>query len=110
EKMATISVIGLNEAATLRPEALGCGKRYRDTTRSTGDAGSASRAGSTKPAASARGPREKGRDSDRPFSDRGPKVSRDALGSSKHDSPLSDDLDEETRAKLEALRKGLESS
>ncbi|MCW2923050.1 MAG: hypothetical protein JWM98_454, partial [Thermoleophilia bacterium] len=42
EKMATISVIGLNEAATLRPEALGCGKRYRDTTRSTGDAGSAS--------------------------------------------------------------------
>jgi hypothetical protein len=36
-------------------------------------------------------------------------VSRDALGSSKHDSPLSDDLDEATRAKLEALRQGLES-
>jgi hypothetical protein len=35
-------------------------------------------------------------------------VPKDALGSSKHDSQVADDLDEDTRAKLEALRKALE--
>lgn len=109
-KMATISVIGLVESATLRPEALGCGKRYRDPARAAAEAGSASRSARSAPAAKPRDSRERGRDGDRPFSDRGPKVSRDALGTSKHDSPLSDDLDEETRAKLEALRQGLERS
>ncbi|MBC7460101.1 MAG: hypothetical protein H7287_01930, partial [Thermoleophilia bacterium] len=47
---------------------------------------------------------------DKPFADRGPKVSRDALGTSKHDSPISEDLDPETRAKLEAMRAALESN
>lgn len=107
-KMATLSVIGLAESKTLRPEALGCGRRYRDPTKGAGDAGAASRAVSSKPAAKARDPRERS-SSDRPFSDRGPKVPRDALGTSKHGSTLSDDLDEETRAKLEAMRKALES-
>lgn len=109
-KLATISVIGLTESAALRPEALGCGKRYRDPTKAAADSGPASRAASAKPASKPRDTRDRQRGADRPFSDRGPKVSRDALGTSKHDSPLSEDLDEETRAKLEALRRGLESS
>lgn len=108
-KMATISVIGLVESKALRPEALGCGKRYRDPARTATDGGSASRAASNQPSSKPRETREP-RGKDLPFSDRGPKVSRDALGSSKHDSPLSDDLDEATRAKLEALRKGLEAA
>jgi len=108
-KLATISGYGLQESKTLRPEALGCGKRYRDPARSGGDASSATRAVSSKPASKPRDQRDRGRDGDKPFSDRGPKVDRGALGSSKHDSQLANDLDEETRAKLEALRKGLES-
>jgi hypothetical protein len=50
-RMATISVIGLVESKTLRPEALGCGKRYRDPARNAADAGSASRAASNQPSA-----------------------------------------------------------
>lgn len=109
-KMATISVIGLVESKDLRPEALGCGKRYRDPGKMASDSGSGSRA------ASASG-KPKGRDNDRdrgrgnrPFEDRGPKVPKDALGTSKHDSQLANDLDPETRAKLEAMRAALESN
>lgn len=107
-KMASISVIGLNDASALRPEALGCGKRYRDPAKAA-DGGPASRGVSSQAPAKARDARERGRDGNKPFSDRGPKVSRDALGTSKHDSPLSDDLDPETRAKLEAMRAALEA-
>ena len=108
-RMATISVIGLQESKTLRPEALGCGKRYRDTTKVSGDAVTASRAVSqTAAPARGRNPRES-RDSNQPFKERGPKVSRDQLGSSKHDSQLADDLDPDTRAKLEAMKAALES-
>lgn len=109
-KLAAISVLGLVDATTLRPEALGCGKRYRDPARAGSDAGPASRSARSQPLPKAREPRERGRDGDKPFSDRGPKVPRDALGSSTHDSPLGEDLDDETRAKLEALRTGLEPS
>ncbi|MCW2959822.1 MAG: hypothetical protein JWM90_209 [Thermoleophilia bacterium] len=104
-RMATISIVGLVESKELRPEALGCGKRYRDPAKNP-DAGQASR---TAQPAKPRDSRERGRD-DKPFSDRGPKVPKDALGTSKHDSPLTDDLDDETRTKLEALRASLESS
>ncbi|MEO6867695.1 MAG: hypothetical protein ABI200_06710, partial [Gaiellales bacterium] len=107
-RIATVSVIALAESTTLRPEALGCGKRYRDPARAA-DAGAASRGGGNKPASKPRDARERGRDGDRPFTDRGPKVSKDALGSSKHDSAIADDLDPDTRAKLEAMRKALES-
>ncbi|MCW2949201.1 MAG: hypothetical protein JWN41_214 [Thermoleophilia bacterium] len=107
-KIAAISVIGLADSKTLRPEALGCGRRYRDPSRTNTESGSASRAVQNQPAAKGRETRDRPRDSG-PFSDRGPKAPRDALGTSKHDSPISDDLDAETRAKLEAMRQQLES-
>lgn len=107
-RLATISLIGLAESKELRPESLGCGKRYRDATKAVAEGGTNSRTSTGKPAAKAANPRERSRD-DKPFSDRGPKVPRDALGTSKHDSPISDDLDPDTRAKLEAMRAALES-
>lgn len=66
-----------------------------------------SRAVSNKPKGGGKGGKF-GRDSGRPDKPRGPKVPRDQLGSTKHDSQLGDDLDPETRAKMEALRKALE--
>ena len=110
DKLATISAIGLAGSTTLRPEALGCGKRYRDPVKAAAESGAGTRNSRSQPTAKPRDSRERGRGNDRPFSDRGPKVARDALGTSKHDSPLSEDLDEETRAKLEAMRKALEAS
>jgi hypothetical protein len=104
ERLATISPIGLLETKDLRPEALGCGKRYRDPSRAD-DAASGTRGVSDRPKAAARGTRDRQQRDDRP---RDPKPPRDMLGSSKHDSHLGDDMDEETRAKLEALRKALE--
>ncbi|MBC7462005.1 MAG: hypothetical protein H7287_11635, partial [Thermoleophilia bacterium] len=101
-RMGSISLIGLTEANDLRPESLGCGKRYRDPTKAPVDANAASRANAGRPATKPRDTRD--RRDDKPFADRGPKVSRDALGTSKHDSPISEDLDPETRAKLEAMR------
>lgn len=107
-KLAEVSPIGLSTAKDLRPEALGCGKRYRDPARDTPDTATATRGVSSRPKSNPRDSRGRGRD-DRPSAPRGPKVSKDALGSSKHDSQVADDLDEATRAKLEALRKALES-
>lgn len=104
-KLANLSVIGISEAKDLRPEALGCGRRYRDPARDKPDGGAATRAASGMPAPKPRD-QKRGRE-DRPFNDRGPKAPRDALGSSKHDSQLGNDLDEETRAKLEAMRRAL---
>jgi hypothetical protein len=108
ERIGGMSPIGLQSAKDLRPESLGCGRRYRDPAKAP--APSQRDAARAKPAAQGRGGgRDGGRTrQDRPFEDRGPKVSRDALGSSKHDSPLADDLDEATRAKLEALRAALD--
>lgn len=110
EKLANISVIGLADATTLRPESLGCGKRYRDPARGGSDGGAASRSVRAQPQPKAPRGDARGRErtSNQPFADRGPKAPRDALGTSKHDSSISDDLDEATRAKLEAMRKALE--
>lgn len=108
KRLATISVIGLQESTDLRPEALGCGKRYRDPAKHA-EAVTATRAVSAQPTSKGRDQRDRGRDNERKGNDRGPKVPRDALGSSKHDSPLGDDLDPETRAKLEAMRAALEA-
>jgi len=114
ERMSTVPPLGLVDSKDLRPEALGCGRRYRDPSRSS-DAPAGTRGVADKPKSSPRdaggrggrgGPG--GRQSD-PMSDRGPKAPRDMLGSSKHDSTLADDMDEATRAKLEELRKALES-
>lgn len=107
-KLATMPAMGALDAAALRPEALGCGKRYRMPDRTSAEGGAASRAVSSKPTSKARDPRDQRQNND-PFRDRGPKVDRGALGTSKHDSPLGDDLDEVTRAKLEAMRRELES-
>jgi translation initiation factor IF-2 len=129
-RIAEISPVGLQTAQSLRPEALGCGKRYRDPAKAPaggddaaprgkrgGAPGGPGRGGAGKPGGpggrpgGSGGPGRPGGDgrrSSRPFEDRGPKVSRDALGSSKHDSQLGDDLDEATRAKLEEMRRQLE--
>lgn len=111
-RMATISVVGLTEAKDLRPEALGCGRRYRDPAKrsveaaaSTGNPRSKRGAGTA-----ARDAQQRARREDRPFADRGPKIDRGQLGTSKHDSQLGDDLDPETRAKLEAMRSALEQT
>jgi hypothetical protein len=105
--LSTISPIGLQSAANLRPEALGCGRRYRDPARVADDA-VRTRAASATPGTGGRGTgrgrRPERGDEQRP---RDPKVPRDAIGTSKHDSALGDDLDEATRAKLEALRDSL---
>ncbi len=110
ERITTVSPVGLQTAKSLRPESLGCGRRYRDPARddsiTTKHAGRAAKQGS--PASKPRSGQDGQRSGKRPFEDRGPKVSRDQLGSSKHDSPLGDDLDETTRAKLEQLRASLE--
>jgi len=103
ERMADVALVTLTEDKDLRPEALGCGKRYRDPTKP-----GAAPSKHAKPAEKPRDPRERQRD-DKPFSDRGPKVPKDALGTSKHDSQVAGDLDDETRAKLEAMRAALES-
>lgn len=114
ERIGTMSPIGLQSAKDLRPESLGCGRRYRDPAKAaeqpTRGAASAKPSPAGRGAGRGAGGRGDGGRSrqDRPFEDRGPKVSRDALGSSKHDSPLADDLDEATRAKLEALKAALE--
>ena len=105
-KLATVSPIGLLESKTLRPEALGCGKRYRVPVAATVAAGG-TRGVPDKPRSSPRDAHGRGRD-DRPSAPRDPKVSRDLIGSSKHDSQVADDLDPDTRAKLEAMRKALE--
>lgn len=106
-RLAEVSPIGLTTSKDLRPEALGCGKRYRDPAKATADTATATRGVSNKPKSSPRDSHGRGRD-DRPSAPRGPKVDKGALGSSKHDSQVADDLDEATRAKLEALRKALE--
>jgi hypothetical protein len=108
KRMATISVIGLIEADDLRPEALGCGKRYRDPAKKSDGTPAGTRGGSNRPAAKGRDPREQ-RPDNRPFADKGPKVDKSALGTSKHDSSVADDLDPETRAKLEAMKAALEN-
>lgn len=109
KRMASISVIGLVESTDLRPEALGCGKRYRDPAKMAQESGGGSRGVRSQGKPQGRdNSRERGR-GDRPFEDRGPKVPKDALGTSKHDSQLANDLDDETRAKLEAMRAALES-
>lgn len=107
-RMATISVIGLVESDTLRPEALGCGKRYRDPAKNATSA-TGTRGGAASSAPKARDPRGDKRQDNRPFADKGPKVDKSALGTSKHDSSVADDLDPETRAKLEAMRAALEN-
>jgi len=107
EKLATISARGLIESVTLRPDTLGCGKRFRVPAQPPDHASGASRLARSNAAAKPRDPREQRRE-DRPFSDRGPKAPRDALGTSKHPSTLGDTLDEETRAQLAALRQDLE--
>jgi hypothetical protein len=107
-KLAEVSPIGLSTSTALRPEALGCGRRYRDPAKAAPDTATATRGVSNKPASKPRDARGRGGRDDRPSAPRGPKVPKDALGSSKHDSQVADDLDEDTRAKLEALRKALE--
>jgi hypothetical protein len=108
-KLATVSPIGILESKTLRPESLGCGKRYRVPAASA-EAGAGTRGVSDKPKSNPRDARGgRGRD-DRPSAPRGPKVDKGALGSSKHDSQVADDLDPETRAKLEAMRAALEGN
>lgn len=108
-RMASLPMLGLQESKELRPEALGCGKGYRMPATSAGSGETGSRVTRDQPRAKHRDDRAPRRGNDQPFSDRGPKAPRDALGTSKHDSPLGDDLDEATRAKLEALRQQLES-
>jgi hypothetical protein len=105
--LSTISPIGLQTAKGLRPEALGCGRRYKDPSR-LADTDVATRAVSAKPKSNPRDARGRGNDRDRDDRPRDPKAPRDMLGSSKHDSALGDDLDPETRAKLEALLKAPE--
>jgi hypothetical protein len=109
-RIVTISPVGLHTAKELRPESLGCGRRYRDPSRdesiATKQGGRAVKQGSGSGARASDPNRERSRK--RPFEDRGPKVDRGQLGTSKHDSALGDDLDEATRAKLEALRAALE--
>lgn len=118
ERIATISPLGLQNSKELRPESLGCGKRYRDPATSKKDKttppleGNHPRSGKggTKGAARSGKPRHHGsaeREKDDRY--RAPKAPRSALGTSKHDSSLGDDLDEQTRAKLEALRNQLDS-
>lgn len=108
-RIATISPLGLQGSKELRPEALGCGRQYRDPAKAGSDAqAAATRGGSSTPKAAARDPRGRGGRDDRDAKPRDPKPPRDMLGSSKHDSALGDDMDEATRAKLEALRKALE--
>ncbi|MCW2927645.1 MAG: hypothetical protein JWM86_1613 [Thermoleophilia bacterium] len=116
-RLTTISPIGLTTSDDLRPEKLGCGKRYRDPSKSE-ESASGTRGGADKPSGKRDGRgggrggandpnAARNRDSTRPApSD--PKAPRDALGSSKHDSTLADDMDEATRAKLEELRRALE--
>jgi hypothetical protein len=94
ERIATVALVNLVEAKDLRPEALGCGKRYRDPATASASAAPSK-------------DRDRGRGSD-PLKDRGPKVDRSALGTSKHDSSVGGDLDEATRLKLEAMRAALE--
>jgi hypothetical protein len=108
-KLAEISPIGLSTSTNLRPEALGCGKRYRDPAKATPDTATATRGVSNQPKSNPRDSRGRGRD-DRPQAPRGPKVDKGALGSSKHDSQVADDLDPETRAKLEAMKAALEGN
>lgn len=107
EKLSAISAMGLAKSEALRPDTLGCGKRFRQP--ASPDTHAASRGVSSQPPAAKRGSQDRKRGADQPFSDRGPKVSRDKLGSSAHHSPLADDLDAETRARLEALRGELEA-
>jgi hypothetical protein len=104
-RIATIAPLGVQGTKDLRPESLGCGRRYRDPARAEATA-SGTRGVSDKPKSSPRDRDRDGRRDDRP---RDPKPPKDLLGSSKHDSTLADDMDEATRAKLEALRKALES-
>lgn len=116
-RLTTISPIGLTTSDDLRPERLGCGKRYRDPSK-TDESTGGTRGGTAKPAGKRDGRgggrggatdpnAARNRDTTRPAPG-DPKAPRDALGSSKHDSTLADDMDEATRAKLEALRKALE--
>lgn len=110
-RIVEVSPVGLHTAATLRPEALGCGRRYRDPSKELEATGPATRGTSSSPRSGGRPRDGKGQDarrSSRPFEDRGPKPPKDMLGSSKHDSSVADDLDEATRAKLEELRRSLE--
>lgn len=110
-RIVEVSPVGLHSAATLRPEALGCGRRYRDPSREAKTSGPATRGVTSQPRSGARprdGKGQDGRRSSRPFDDRGPKPPKDMLGTSKHDSSVADDLDEATRAKLEELRRSLE--
>ena len=114
-RMSSVSPIGLQGSKDLRPESLGCGKRYRDPARAA-DAGPGTRGAPATPrGGSGPGGGRRGKDAGgdarrqrRPFEDRGPKVPRDKLGTTKHDSQVGNDLDEATRAKLEALRAQLE--
>lgn len=110
-RIVEVSPIGLHTADSLRPEALGCGRRYRDPSKSTEATAAATRGSANAPRQGGR-PRDPkapgGRTSSRPFEDRGPKPPKELLGSSKHDSSVADDLDEATRAKLEELRRALE--
>jgi hypothetical protein len=103
-RIATIAPIGVQGSKDLRPESLGCGKRYRDPARVEAASGG-TRGVSDRPKSS---PRDRDRGARRDDRPRDPKPPKDALGSSKHDSSLGDDMDEATRAKLEALRKALE--
>jgi hypothetical protein len=107
-KLGAMPVLGILDAKDLRPESLGCGKRYREPARPSNDGAAASRGVSNKPKARPRDAGDRARGGDKPFSDRGPKAPKGMLGTSKHDSQVVDDLDDETRAKLEALRKDLE--
>lgn len=116
ERLATVPPLGLASSADLRPEALGCGRRYRDPSR-TAEAAAGTRGVPDRPKSNERGRGRGGRPGEAPghggrsggSTDRGPKVPRDALGTSKHDSSVGDDLDEATRAKLEAMRRALEN-
>jgi hypothetical protein len=106
DRMAEVSPVGLQGSQSLRPEALGCGRRYRDPAKAPAGEQSGAKQPGKRGGGSPRGG-DRGSDqrrSARPYEDRGPKVPRDQLGTSKHDSALGDDLDADTRAKLEALR------
>lgn len=109
-KLAEVSPIGLSTSKDLRPEALGCGRRYRDPAKASADTATATRGVSNQPKSSPRDSRGRGGRDDRPSAPRGPKVDKGALGSSKHDSQVADDLDPETRAKLEAMKAALEGT
>lgn len=156
-RISTISPIGLVGSKELRPEALGCGRRYRDPSkpaptpaagpgakpggrpggkqggkpggkpggRPSGrpDAKSAEKTGAKPAPTGSRGvpnepknaERGKGRRPGGPGGDKwakGPRrdgpVKGVSSGVTKHESQLGNDLDEETRAKLEQLRQQLE--